>query len=93
LCKIADAAGLLPAKSEQSARGRAYFRLTLPPPHVTIISHIPCRDLSAIHERSTIMKKKQLLAVIFFDGENRNEINFYKEKRKEVERMIEEYKK
>ena len=36
------------------------------------------------------VKKQMLLAVIFFDGENRDKINFYKEKRRKIEEMIEE---
>lgn len=35
-------------------------------------------------------KQKELLAVIFFDGENRSIINYWKNKRKEVEKMISE---
>lgn len=39
------------------------------------------------------VKKQELLAVIFFDGEHREKINYYKKKRKEIEKMIEEYNK
>lgn len=33
-------------------------------------------------------KKKELLAVVFFDGEDRTKINYYRNKKKEVEKMI-----
>ena len=39
------------------------------------------------------VKKRELLAVIFFDGEHREKINQLRKKRKEIEKMIEEYKK
>ena len=35
-------------------------------------------------------KQKELLSVIFFDGENRSIINYWKNKRKEVEKMLSE---
>jgi hypothetical protein len=33
-------------------------------------------------------KQKELLAAIFFDGEDRSRINYWKNKRKEVEEML-----
>lgn len=40
-------------------------------------------------------KQKELLAAVFFDGEHRETLNYYKKKRKEAEEMlkaIEEYR-
>ncbi len=44
-----------------------------------------------LEEKLEYCKKQQMLAVIFFDGEDRRKINFWKQKRKEVEEMLKEY--
>ena len=39
------------------------------------------------------VKKRMLLAVIFFDGEHREKINYYRKRKEEIEEMIKECEK
>ncbi len=46
--------------------------------------------LNSLKEELEYYKKKELLSVIFFDGNDRSKINFYRDKKKEIEKMIKE---
>ena len=46
--------------------------------------------LEQLSRKLEYCKQKELVAVIFFDGEDRSKINFWKQKRKEIEKRIKE---
>ena len=46
------------------------------------------KEVERLKEKLEYCKHQQLLSVIFFDGENREAINYWKNKRKEIEKML-----